>query len=262
MLHYDTVAGPEASRALLVLHGILGRGKNWRSLARRLARALPGWAVVLVDLRLHGDSRHVTGPHDLASAARDLAAVADALPFPVAAVAGHSFGGKVALTWAATRAAMPVILLDSSPAARPEQEGKGAVGAVFRALDAAPGPFPDRGSFVNAIRGQGIDEPVARWLALNLVNDEAGHRFGVNRVGARARLHDYYRADLWDLVADQPASFSLVATRSDVPRSADVARLRALLGERLRTVPAAHWLHVDAPDATLDQLVSVLAALS
>ena len=259
MLHFDTVAGPEASRALVVLHGILGRGKNWRSLARRLVAAAPAWAAVLVDLRLHGDSRDVLGPHDLAAAARDLDAVAAALPFPVAGVAGHSFGGKVALAWARTRALSPVILLDSSPGARPDREGEGAVGAVFRALGSAPGPFPDRRGFTHAMMARGIDEPVARWLALNLVREEAGYRFGVDLEGARALLHDYYRADYWDVVAAEPAVFSLVATRSDVHTPADVERLREQLGERLRVVEAGHWLHVDAPGATLDQLVSILS---
>src|SRR6201999_468457 len=63
------VAPKEAtpSRWLLVLHGIFGSGRNWGSIARRLVEARPEWGAVLVDLRLHGQSREGFGaPHTMA----------------------------------------------------------------------------------------------------------------------------------------------------------------------------------------------------
>src|SRR4051812_16958788 len=85
----------EAQGWVLFLHGLLGQGGNWRSFARRLNDALPRWGAVLVDLRMHGASQGFLPPHDVFSAARDLAELEAALPGPVHAVLGHSFGGKV-----------------------------------------------------------------------------------------------------------------------------------------------------------------------
>lgn len=44
--------------ACWVLHGIFGGGKNWIPFVKNyLAKDLPGWQFVLVDVRGHGESR-------------------------------------------------------------------------------------------------------------------------------------------------------------------------------------------------------------
>src|SRR5262245_8884848 len=80
---------------LLLLHGILGSGANWRTIARRVVTARPELGAVLVDLRMHGRSQGAPPPHTIDTAAGDLVHLAAELS--LAAVVGHSFGGKVAL---------------------------------------------------------------------------------------------------------------------------------------------------------------------
>src|ERR1700679_538748 len=111
-----TAPGAEPSRWMLVLHGILGSGANFRSFARRLAAARPDWGFVLVDLRMHGQSQEAPPPHTLAAAAEDLVRLGVELALPIAGVMGHSFGGKVALayTGAAPRELEQVWVLDAS----------------------------------------------------------------------------------------------------------------------------------------------------
>jgi esterase len=92
-----TAPGATPSRWMLVLHGILGSGANWRSFARRLTAADPSLGLVLVDLRMHGQSQGAPSPHTLEATARDLFRLQEALALPVSGVIGHSFGGKVAL---------------------------------------------------------------------------------------------------------------------------------------------------------------------
>ena len=91
----------KAEKWMVFLHGILGSGANWRSFARRWVQGRKGWGAVLVDLRDHGDSRGLPGPHTVAAAGADLVALAEAVTQArggrVAAVLGHSFGGKVAI---------------------------------------------------------------------------------------------------------------------------------------------------------------------
>ena len=104
-LAHRIVATPstEPTKAVLFLHGVFGRGRNFGSLARRLTDARRDLAAVLVDLRLHGDSAATPtpGPHTVDAAAQDLDSVVAALaPRRVVAVVGHSLGGKVALAFA------------------------------------------------------------------------------------------------------------------------------------------------------------------
>ena len=117
-LHYERVGQPNARRWLIMLHGILGSGGNWRTIARALTQRRSEWGVVLVDLRHHGKSDAGEPPHDLRACAGDVLALADELG-TLDAIAGHSFGGKVAL--AAREYARPGLLqtwvFDASPSA-------------------------------------------------------------------------------------------------------------------------------------------------
>ena len=60
-LAFNTVSLPTAlcTSRLVILHGLLGGGRNWRSLQKRLAQVLPDHAVTTLDLRNHGE----THPH-------------------------------------------------------------------------------------------------------------------------------------------------------------------------------------------------------
>src|SRR5688572_33089052 len=100
VLHHASVGNSEAPRVALVLHGVFGSGSNFRSLMKSLAAERPEWRFVLVDLRLHGRSLEAPPPHSLAACAGDLAELTRALALSPAAVIGHSFGGKVALSYA------------------------------------------------------------------------------------------------------------------------------------------------------------------
>lgn len=58
-LAFNTVSLPTAvcTSRLVILHGLLGGARNWRSLQKRLAQQLPDHAVTTLDLRNHGDTR-------------------------------------------------------------------------------------------------------------------------------------------------------------------------------------------------------------
>ena len=58
----------------MFLHGILGRGSNWQTFAKRVCKARPEHGAVLPDLRMHGDSQALPPPHTLADGCRDVRA--------------------------------------------------------------------------------------------------------------------------------------------------------------------------------------------
>src|SRR4051812_274891 len=96
-LAFDRIDGPRPERTMLFLHGILGRGNNLRTIARRFIEQRPDWSAWLVDLRGHGRSPKGTPGSSVEAAARDVLNLATRAAPPVRAIAGHSFGGKVAL---------------------------------------------------------------------------------------------------------------------------------------------------------------------
>ncbi|WP_019037103.1 alpha/beta fold hydrolase [Psychroflexus tropicus] len=99
---------------LIILHGFLGMGDNWKTLANSYAKE--GFEVHLVDQRNHGRS-----PHDEAFnyelLAEDLKAYLKEKDIKSASIIGHSMGGKTAMRFATLYPKMidKLIIVDIAP---------------------------------------------------------------------------------------------------------------------------------------------------
>jgi esterase len=257
-------AGPP-QRCVLFLHGILGSGGNWRSFARRWVDAKDGWAAVLVDLRLHGQSLGFSPPHTLQSAAADLLELEKSLPAPVEAVVGHSFGGKVALAYVERKRGEldRAFILDSMPGPRLDHRGSESTVQVFEFLERI-GPVASRNAFVAAAVEVGLSRGIAQWLAMNL--EPRGDSLAVKLdLGAiRQLLDDYFRLDLWEVLEHPPGRvrFDIVlGGKSEVFDAMERARLEDIAARRpervrIHELPnAGHWVHVDDPDGVAQVLL-------
>ncbi|HEX4422148.1 MAG TPA: alpha/beta hydrolase [Kofleriaceae bacterium] len=275
-LHHERIARSDTAPVqwLAMTHGIYGAGSNWRSIARKLNERRPDWGVVLVDLRQHGRSEPGEPPHTLAACAEDLRALFAELG-DVAAVAGHSFGGKVALSTRRILDLRQTWVLDASPSARRGAPGTPTApptgGTVLRVLDfmeRAPRHWATREGFVAAVVGEGHDVGLARWLAMSLVPDPGGDPGGpggglvlrFDLAALRAMLADYFATDLWDVLEAPGGDVEVVvAERSATVSAADRGRLAAAPPHvHVHYVAADHWLHIDAPDAVVELFVARL----
>ncbi len=92
-LHFKKIGnGP----ALVILHGLLGSGDNWQSLAKKWADK---FTVYLVDQRNHGHSEHSSEfTFDLMVA--DLESLLEKENITECYLLGHSLGGKTAMRFA------------------------------------------------------------------------------------------------------------------------------------------------------------------
>lgn len=261
MLAHALVSAPSSSPGaepkpwIALLHGILGAGNNLRSIAKAVVEKRPAWDAVLVDLRLHGLSQDVAPPHDLVACARDLHELATHLAPPARAVLGHSFGGKVAIEWARIEPSLErVIIVDSSPSARPDARGSESTRRVVDLLARLPAWIESRQQFVDLVMAEGHSRDVANWLALNVKAQRDGSFAFVLDVPAITKmLDDYFLRDSWDVMTKSTARFDfVVGGRSTVVDESDRARLRALEAETSGRVKlhliedAGHWVHVDA----------------
>jgi len=262
ILNHEVVGVEAAAHWLYVLHGIFGAGRNWGTVARRLVRTRPDWGVVLVDLREHGASRGFPPPHTVAAAAADLAPLAAETARPVRAVLGHSFGGKVALAYAATRPAAlgQVWVIDSTPAAG---EPAGSAWRMLGLIRAMPSVFASRSELVEALIAEGFAPPVGHWMATNLEPLEDGYRWRFDLDAVEALIRDFFRTDLWEVVENaRPAIRFVKGTESSVVSDDVAARIRrAGSGGRVQldALVGGHWLNTDNPDGLIDLLRSGLS---
>jgi len=258
------VGQPDAPRLGLIVHGILGSGRNWRGVARALAERRPDWRFALADLRNHAEGPKPPPPHTIAACGDDLAALVAELGAPELVI-GHSFGGKVALSWAerhATAATRSVQVLDCPPG-RSDPRGADTLG-VIEAVVAAPAPVADRAEIRSFLRARGISEPVVAWLATSLVSGPEGWRWGYDVDGVRAMITDFFGQDFWVFLERPPARRVrfLRAGRSDRWLPDELARFAALprgSPVSLDTLAnAGHWLHVDDPEGTMQWIAQDL----
>ena len=281
--HFATVGPNDAPNTALLLHGILGSHRNWRSFARRLATALPDWRFVLVDQRCHGNSTHLSGPHTVASCAEDLVRLEEHLGCSVQAVIGHSFGGKVALEWSIKPRSQraTVIVLDSpaggtaarvqsslargsDTAKEPLDTDTSAVERVIQAVRTVPMPVTDRRDVADFLHAKGFSGGLASWMTSNLRREGKILVWSFDLDGVIELLQDYRQLDYWDIVQAPPQDVDLVqiwAENSDRWLPSDRAQLAEIDHPRSRVYrlkDAGHWLHVDNAAGLLALLVPVL----
>ena len=107
-------ATPTDAVPLVIAHGLVGSGRNWGVIARRMADIRD---VIAVDMRNHGNSDW-TPTHSYPEMAADLAEVIHGIGGPVDLM-GHSMGGKAAMQLALTHGDLVrrLIVADIAPVA-------------------------------------------------------------------------------------------------------------------------------------------------
>jgi pimeloyl-ACP methyl ester carboxylesterase len=238
---------------LVVLHGLLGRARNWLS----VARALQGERrSLLADLRNHGASPW-SEVMDYGALAADVAALIERRAGGRAGVVGHSMGGKAAIYLALTRPELVerLVVVDIAPVAYDHGATFGGYIRAMQALDL--GRVRNRAD-ADAALAAAVPEPGIR--AFLLQNLELS--------GGRAR----WQANLDVLLRALPAitgwpgelegrtfagpAFAVRGELSDyVDAAGEAALCRHLPGVEVATVPAAgHWVHAERPAEFLDRL--------
>ncbi len=269
-LAHDVLDTPtsEPGRGLVFAHGILGSRNNWRSFARRVQEHDPRWRAVLVDLRNHGESHGLPGPHTLTACADDVAALMTALGLTETVVVGHSFGGKVMLELARRR--LPGLraawVLDAPPGIRDIGNGTGLeeIDRVLTEVRAVPLPIATRKDLVTHLTARGLSERLAQWMTTNLRPAPGGGlewKFALETIPEL--LTSFAKTDYWPFIEAHrgaPALHLVRGGRSDRWSAEELARMERAEALEVHVIPeAGHWLHTDDPDALLAMMLPTLA---
>ena len=92
MIIHSNIIGE--GKPLIILHGFLGMGDNWKTLAKQFAQQ--GYEVHLVDQRNHGRSFH-SEDFSYELMANDLKNYCEEKELSSVYIIGHSMGGKTAM---------------------------------------------------------------------------------------------------------------------------------------------------------------------
>ena len=247
-----------ADRPLVILHGLLGSGRNWLGPAKKLNAA--GRRVVLADMRNHGHSPWGE-PMTYPAMAEDVAELIKRLSTGPVDLLGHSMGGKAAMTLALSQPELVerLIVVDIAPVAYGHRSFADFIDAM-RKLNLSQ--VKRRGDADTAMAADVPDIGMRAFLLQNLEGAEGG--------GFRWRVDlELLSRALPDMVGwqDPPGAMPfekptlvLRGALSPYVQGEGVAALHRLFPEvQIEAVPeAGHWPHVEAAEAFMAALQAFL----
>jgi pimeloyl-ACP methyl ester carboxylesterase len=233
--------GEGAGPPLLIAHGLFGSARNWRAIARALARRRP---VIAVDMRNHGASFRAPSQR-YADMAGDLAAVI-AAEGGCADLLGHSMGGKAAMMLALTQGSRlrRLVVADIAPA--PYSHSHAGFVAAMQAVDLAR--LRTRADAEAALAPAVPDAAERAFLLQSLAREETGWRWTLNLPALGAAMAELAGWPDPGGRFDGPALF-LSGARSSYVRPEHRAAILARFPRAEFAVleGAGHWLHAERP---------------
>ncbi|MBM4200544.1 MAG: alpha/beta fold hydrolase [Gammaproteobacteria bacterium] len=233
---------------VVILHGLLGSHRNWRSIAQSLASDR---RVFAVDLRNHGQSPH-SERMDYPHLTSDIAALIHDLELGRVQLMGHSLGGKVAMCVALADPELveSLVVVDIAPVPYPDRNAP-----ILQALRALPlAELNDRSSADRKL-AEAISEPQLRqFLLTNLVPTADGFYWQAN-LDALARAGAVLSSfpDFGSEAAFPGPALFLAGSESPYRVTDHRTRIGELFPDfSLRTIDGAgHWPHIDQPNEFL-----------
>jgi esterase len=232
---------------LLVLHGILGQGRNWLGVAKLFADR---YRVLAVDLRNHGSSPW-GDPMDYPTMAADVAETMEAVGIDCAVLLGHSMGGKVAMVLALTTPGRvrSLVVVDIAPA--PYAPENLPFVRAMRSLDLAG--MRRRSEADAALRESVPDLRTRAFLLQGLVDAPDGTLAWRHNLEAIERaMPELAGFPAFGAAAAYHAPALFVSGRlSSYVQPEHLAAIAALFpGAETAIIPdAGHWVHADQPAA-------------
>lgn len=292
-LHYETVVfgrtntddasverEADSESVSVVLHGLLGTGRNLRTFVNMLFKELASYQtptthrVLLMDLRHHGKSNqifHAQGPDTIENAAKDVIETVEKANVggaPVDRIIGHSLGGKVSIEVARQMDSQcQVWTLDSFPFAFDESSIRNALG-VLKVLETISGivqPLESRAELYEILKESGFSQGLQQWLGSNLIgNDNDGYVWNFHIPGAFNLYEAYSKTDYSDVLANPPdqSRFEIIrALKSTGWDGESIRKLRHVSSNskgmtRVHELEnAGHWLHAENPRGLVDLML-------
>jgi pimeloyl-ACP methyl ester carboxylesterase len=251
---------------LIILHGLYGSSDNWVTIAKNLSEI---YTVYLPDLRNHGQSLH-SNIHDYNSMRDDLFEIVKDLKLNKFFLAGHSMGGKTAISFALNWPEMlnGLLIADISPFVNETikhsvyQEHLTILKTIL-SIDLTG--ISKRGDAESALMQKIPDEKVRGFILKNL--QRTAENSFTWKLDASSLLNNLGKImqgiDRMACLNQQITGFPVIFLKgenSDYIPDSDFGEIQKVFpAAEFVTVPnAGHWIHSDRPDEVVKNLKRLL----
>lgn len=254
MILHSNIIGE--GKPFIILHGFLGMGDNWKTLAKQFSEL--NFEIHLVDQRNHGRSFH-SEDFDYELMAKDLKRYCDTNNLKDIVLLGHSMGGKTAMLFATKYPELvsKLIIADISPRYYPIHHD--AILEGLSNLDFSS--LKTRGEADDALSNYVNEAGTRMFLLKNLYWVEKGQlglrinlevlKENISEVGEALPIHATFQKDTLFLRGD----------RSEYIAEADEAIIhRHFTNSEIITISkAGHWLHAENPKEFYEAVINFVS---
>ena len=251
---------------LIILHGLFGSSDNWVTIAKNLSDS---FTVYLPDQRNHGQSPH-SGKHDYDSMRDDLFELVNDLSLKKFFLAGHSMGGKTAISFALKWPEMlnGLLIADISP---------------FVNENIRQSVYTEHQIILNAILSTDLKKIITRSQADYILRDKipsekirglilknmervSDNHFGW-KINAQSLLDNMEKImdgiERHTLPGQQITGYPVIFLKggdSDYIPSGDLVDIQKIFpaAEIIEVPGAGHWIQVDKPDEVVKNIKRLL----
>jgi len=250
---------------IVILHGLLGSGRNFNSWAKLLHSKLnERYDIMVMDLRNHGQSvRDVEMDYELM--ANDVLFSLESLGISKAHIIGHSMGGKAAAatalvgTWNKIES---VVILDISPVPYSRED----IGSVFDTVDFLVNSkdkiakATTKQEVIDIVNKEFDDPSLRAFLLSNLqssANPMGGFEWKFSIDGIEPSINSIADFPFCNTESCYPGPvLVLKASDSTFVRTSHVSTISTMFPSFTMATQrnAGHWLHAEKPEETTDKV--------
>ena len=251
---------------LIILHGLYGSSDNWATIGKLISDS---FSVYIPDQRNHGQSPH-SDTHDYKSMRDDLYELVNDLKLKKIFLAGHSMGGKTAISFAAGYPEMinGLLVADISPFTdknRSHSAYNKHLNILKAILSVDLASISSRAEAESILKGKITSEKERGFILKNLLRIK-GNDFAwkLNASSLLQNLENIMEGiDLRSFINNPITGFPITFLQgggSDYLPDSDFNEILKVFpaAEFIKVANANHWLHADQPDVVINSLRMLL----
>lgn len=274
-----SIQGATSKPPVILLHGLLGQKRNFASLGTSLASQLETpRRIFALDLRNHGDNSHDwRDDMSYSHMADDVLGFINKMGLETVVLVGHSMGGKVAhsLALAHPDRVEGLVVMDIAPVTYTRQDASwSAVQDIIQALVDVKLDQKTKGDVEMDLRANVSDPALRAFVMTNLETKKGGSlawkihidaiskqlekiaSFDVNYLDERTFLERLNQ----EMILYKGDTFVIKGGSSSFIKGSHMETISRLFPNYMLTTVkgAGHWVHAEAPEATLALLKTYL----